>query len=228
VSRATWLVVGSVAVLLAAAALFALGRRDFRTPLGLAVGQHPAALALAEDRVVAELSGLPAFEERLADLPDDERRNAIDALEAKGMSRLSDEALLERAALIGEMLGSLDPDTCGAIVRGQATHDQLSKALASLPPSAISAWAELAFQAARAELTSAPAPPDDPTAVHAAMLALGQRLPAVEVRRLGTALTNLRALGNPEACWAGRRIYAEVHELGAPHDRALARMLAKR
>ncbi|HBZ68631.1 MAG TPA: hypothetical protein DEP35_02320 [Deltaproteobacteria bacterium] len=177
---------------------------------------------------MAELSGLPAFEERLKGLPDDERRNAIDALEAKGMSRLGDEALLERAALVGEMLGGLDPDTCGAIVRGQASPAQFSKALASLPPSAIHAWAELAFQAARAELTGEPAPPDDPSAVKAALSALGQRLPAPEVQRLGTALTNLRILSNTEACWAGRRIYAEVHELGAPHDRALARMLVKR
>lgn len=227
-SRTAWLALGSVAFLLVAGVLFALGKLNARTPIGLAAGQRPAALVLAEDRVVAELSSLPAFEERLGGLPDDERRNAIDALGAKGMSRLGDEALLERAALVGEMLGGLDPDTCGAIVRGQGTPAELSRALASLPPSAINAWADLAFQAARAELTSAPAPPDDPTAVQAAMLALGQRLPAVEVRRLGSALTNLRALSNPEACWAGRRIYAEVHELGAPHDRALARVLAKR
>lgn len=227
-SRATWLPMGGVALVLAVAALFALGRMKLRTPLSLGEHERPAALALAEDRVVAELSGLPSFEERLAGLPDDERRNAIDALETKGMSRLGDEALLERAALVGEMLGGLDPETCGAIVRGQATHEQLSRALASLPPSAIQAWAELAFQAARAELTGAPVPPDDPTAVHAAMLALGQRLPPLEVRRLGAVLTNLGALGNPEACWAGRRIYAEVHDLGAPHDRALARVLAKR
>lgn len=227
-SRGAWLAVGSVIALLAAAALFALARMNARTSIGLAAAPRAAALALAEDRVIAELSGLPAFEERLSGLPEDERRNAIDALEAKGMSRLGDEALLERAALIGEMLGGLDPETCGAIVRGQASPAEFSKALASLPPSAISAWAELAFQAARAELTSAPAPPDDPTAVEAALGALAQRLPAPEVRRLGAALTNLKALGNPEACWAGRRIYAEVHELGAPHDRALARVLAKR
>jgi hypothetical protein len=228
VSRATWVLGGGVAVVLASAALVALLRGNVRAPFGVTGGQRPAALAFAEDRVVAELSGLPAFEQRFSGLPDDERRNAIDALETAGMSRLGDEALLERAALVGEMLGGLDPETCGAVVRGQATREQLSRALSSLPPAAVSAWVELAFQAARAELTSEPAPPDDPDAVHAAMLALGQRLPPVEVRRLGTALTNLRALGNPEACWAGRRIYAEVHELGAPHDRALARMLAKR
>ena len=220
--------IGAVSLLLLGAAWFALGRWRNRTPLVFAGEKWPAALELAEDRVVAELSGLPAFAERLAGLPDDERRNAIDALETSGMGRLSDEALLERAALVGEMLQGLDPDTCGAIVRGQATREQVSRALSSLPPSAVNAWAELAFQAARAELTSAPAPPDDPGAVRAAMLALGQRLPPDEVRQLATALTNLRALGNPEACWAGRRIYAEVHDLGAPHDRALARVLAKR
>jgi hypothetical protein len=219
---------GGVSVLLAGAAFLALGRRNVTTPFVAAVGQRPAALVLAEDRVIAELSGLPAFQERLAGLPEDERRTAIDALETAGMVRLGDEALLERAALVGEMLGGLDPDTCGAIVRGQPTHEQQSRALASLPPSAVNAWAELSFQAARAELTSEPAPPDDPSAVKDAMRALSQRLPPVEAQRLGAALTNLRALGNPEACWAGRRIYAEVHDLGAPHDRALARVLAKR
>ncbi|HYB13782.1 MAG TPA: hypothetical protein VEG67_09925 [Myxococcota bacterium] len=227
-SRTAWLGVGSVVVLLTLAALLALGTRKAKTSVGLGTGPRPAALVLAEDRVVAELSGLPAFEDRLAGLPDDERRNAIDALEAKGMRRLGDEALLERAALVGEMLGSLDPDTCGAIVRGQANPAQFSKALGSLPPSAVHAWAELALQAARAELTAAPVPPDDPAALQAALVALGQRIPPLEIKRLGAALTNLRALGNPEACWAGRRIYAEVHELGSPHDRVLARVLAQR
>jgi hypothetical protein len=210
--------------LLAVAGFFVRGRISARSGLG----ERPAALALAEDRVLAELSDLPGFGERLAGLPDDERRNAIDALGAKGMSRLGDEALLERAALVEEMLGGLDPETCGAIVRGQANPAQLSRALASLPPAAVNAWADLAFQATRAELLSSPAPPDDPSAVKAAMVALGQRLPPVEVKRLGAALTNLPALGNREACWAGRRIYAEVHDLGAPHDRALARVLTKR
>jgi len=227
VSRGAWLSFGFVSALLAAAALFALGRTNTRSPIGLAGQPRPAALVRTEERVLAELSGLPAFQERLGGLPDDERRNAIDALGAKGMSRLGDEALLERAALIVEMLGSLDPDTCGAIVRGQATPAQFAQALGSLSPAATNAWAELAFQAVRAELTRTPAPPDDPTAVKAALLALGQRLPGLEGRRLGAALTNLRALGNPEACWAGRRIYGQVHELGAPHDRALARVLAK-
>jgi len=229
VSRAAWLTFAFVPASLAAAALFALSRTNTRspTPIGLIGQPRPAALVLAEDRVLAELSGLPAFQERLGGLPEDDRRIAIDALGAKGMRRLGDEALLERAALVVEMLGSLDPDTCGAIVRGQATPSQFAQALASLSPSATNAWAELAFQAVRAELTLTPAPPDDPTAVKAALLALRQRLPGTEGQRLGAALTNLRALGNPEACWAGRWIYGQVHGLGAPHDRALARVLAK-
>jgi len=227
VSRAGWFGLVFVSALLTAAALFALHRTNIRTPIGLAGRPRPAALVLAEDRVLAELSRLPAFQEQLGGLPDDDRRTAIDALGAKGMSRLGDEALMERAALVVEMLGSLDPDTCGAIVRGQATSAQFAQALGSLSPSATNAWAELAFQAARAELTRTPAPPDDPAAIQAALLALRQRLPGLDGQRLGAALTNLRALGNPEACWAGRWIYGQVHELGAPHDRALARVLAK-
>jgi hypothetical protein len=187
----------------------------------------PTALALAEARVVRELGGLPEYAEKLGGLPEDERRTALQAIEVKGMGRLSDDALLQRAALVDQMLGSLDPETCGAIVQGRPTAEQLDRALASLGPSATQAWAELSFEAARAELLDAPGPPADPMAVRVAMITLGSRFPAAESKRLGAALASLGSLPPTDACWAGRTVYQQVHEIGAPHDRALARVLAQ-
>jgi len=224
VTRGRAAVVGVVVLALVVGVLLLRGRL---APAPEAPTEPPTALALAESRVVRELGDLPEFTAKLGGLPEAERRTALQVIEVKGMGRLSDDALLQRAALVDQMLGSLDPETCGAIVQGRPTAEQLDRALASLGPSATQAWAELSFEAARAELLDAPAPPADPTAVRVAMIALSKRFPAAESKRLGAALASLSSLPETDACWAGRTVYRQVHEIGAPHDRALARVLAQ-
>jgi len=174
----------------------------------------------------AALREVPTFHERLGGLPDPELRRAVHELAVKGMPRLGDGALVERAALLSTTLGNLDESTCGAIVSGRYTPEEQERAIASLAPAAVTRWLDLEVEAARAELLQTPEPPTDPRAVQDGLVALFRNVPKTDVPRLKEGLGHLAQAKPQEACWVGRTIYAQVSVLGEPHDRVLARMLA--
>lgn len=210
----------ALAFVAVAAVLFVLrGRRVAEAP------------RTAYERAAAErfetLRELPTFEERLGGLPEPELRQAVHELAVKGMPRLGDAALLERTVLLSGTLGELDEQTCGAIVAGRYTAAQQERAIASLAPAAVASWLDLEVAAARAALLDTPEPPADPRAVQDALIALFQRVPKPEVERLRNGLVGLAGAKPEEACWVGRTIYAQAAVLGEPHDRVLARMLAR-
>lgn len=218
--KALWIAL-AIALVAIAAVLFVLrGRR--------AVVDTPrTAYERAAAERFAKLRALPTFEDRLGGLPEPELRQAVHELAVKGMPRLGDAALLERTVLLSGTLSGLDEPTCGAIVVGRYTAAQQERAIANLAPAAVESWLDLEVEAARAELLATPEPPVDPRAVQDAMIALFQRVPKSDVERLRDGLVALREAKPEEACWVGRTIYAQAAVLGEPHDKVIARMLAR-
>jgi hypothetical protein len=98
--------------------------------------------------------------------------------------------------------------------------------VSSLGRGEASAWLDLTYQAAKAELLGASTPRASEDELRAALRALRERFADADAERLLTVLAQLRAAAPADACWAGRAVYAQVPRLGAPHDRVLARVLA--
>jgi hypothetical protein len=180
-----------------------------------------------EDRHLAALRAVPQFGEQLEGLPESDLRRAVREYAVRGMPRLPDDSLLARAVLVDAMLKHLDDETCGAVVQGKADRGIQEKAEASLGRSERAAWLDLIYAAARAELEGVAAPASNPAAVRDALRALVSRITPEDVPRLEAALGRLREIEPAEACWAGRVVYAQVPDLGAPNDRVVARLLAK-
>jgi hypothetical protein len=187
----------------------------------------PTVAEREEERRLAALRAVPQFAEQLEGLPAGDLRRAVREYAVRGMPRLGDEALLARAVLVDAMLRHLDDATCGAVVQGKDDREVQEKAEASLGRSERAAWLDLIYQAARAELEGTLPAPADPAAVRAALHVLVSRITPEDVPRLEASLGKLREVEPAEACWAGRLVYAQVPDLGAPHDRVLARVLAK-
>lgn len=183
-----------------------------------------------ERRELQLLDGLRAargFADQLEGLPDADVRRAVRKLAVRGMARLDDDALLERAVLVDQMLQRLDEETCGALAQGQADVAQQDRALTSLARGEAEAWLDLIYRAARAELDGELPPASDPQAIQAALRFLRAKIDPQDSQRLLEVLPKLGDADPGAACWAGRLLYAEVPLLGPPHDRVLARLLAK-
>lgn len=186
-----------------------------------------AAYEQALDARIAQLREAPGLAARLDALSPEDQRALVLELSLKGIPRLTDAALVQRAFLVGRLLSGLDVQTCGAIVTGRAAPAGLARAIASLAPGARDAWLDLTAEAVRAELAATPEPFVEPAAVKEAIAALMGRRTPEDAQQLQRALFKLRNLDAAEACRVGRSIYDEVPVLGAPHDHVLARLLAK-
>lgn len=181
----------------------------------------------ALDARMQGLGELPEYAKRVASLPSEERRAVVLDLAVKGMPRLGDDALVQRAYLVSRLLAGVDVPTCGGIVTGKARPARLAAAITSLDAPALEQWLDLTIAAARAELVESPEPFVEPAAIRDAIGALLRRRAPEEAKRVQAGLSKLRQLEPAEACHVGRAIYDEVPVLGAPHDRVLARLLAK-
>ncbi len=186
-----------------------------------------AAYEEALDQRIEALKDAPGLARAIEGLPPEDRRARVLELALRGIPRLPDAALVQRAFLVGRLLAGLDDATCGAVVTGKAAPFRLARAIASLAPGARDAWLDLTVEAVRAELAQTPEPFVEPGPVRDAISALMSRHTADDARALQQSLAKLRALEPAEACRVGRVIYDEVPVLGAPHDHVLARLLAK-
>jgi len=187
----------------------------------------PTPLERRESGLIEGLRSSRGFADELEGLPEADVRRAVRQLAVRGMARLDDESLLERAVLVDQMLQRLDEETCGALAQGQADVAQQDRALTGLGRGEAEAWLDLIYRAARAELDGELPPPNDPQAIQAALRVLRARLAPEDAQRLIEVLPKLADADPRAACWAGRLLYAEVPLLGPPHDRVLARLLAK-
>src|SRR5262249_59750858 len=126
--------------------------RPLEEPNEPASTDHPRdddPLDAAWKRKIAQLQGVPEFHEVLGrSSGQEDAAQAVRELAMKGISRLPDEALLQRVSLLATLVGRADEQTCAAIFRNSPTAAQLHAAFLNLDRDALDAWVDLIARAA--------------------------------------------------------------------------------
>jgi hypothetical protein len=185
-------------------------------------------LDMAWKRRLARLQEEPEFHDLLAGAsnPEDAVQKIRD-LSTKGISRLPDEALLQRVSLLATLVGRADEQTCAAILRNSPTTAQLHAAFLNLDREALDAWVDLIARAAEAELKKSEAPTVSEAQTTNALDALVHSFPPEESERLSNVLAGVADASDADACWAAKTFYAKIVVIGEPYDRILARGLVR-
>ena len=148
-------------------------------------------------------------------------------LGGKGLARLDDSMLLERAALVHKLLIASDTTSCIAFVRGNLQESQIEEALKKLEPSDVAAFSSMIEQAVLAEIRHSPdkkAVTDDEFT--GAAKALFSDLPNDQVRDVKSLLFGDSSnLSDEDACRAARQLYEKVVNLREPHRRVFLRFM---
>jgi hypothetical protein len=143
----------------------------------------------------------------------------------KGLRRLDDDRLIQRAALMARIYAEADTPTCAAIFVGDRAPG-MEAALRRLSAAEIDQWFELVYGAMSAELRQTGQPENpSPKAVRRSVQELLASLAPADAELVFSMLQSPRE-GSPEdACRAGRLIHAEVARLPEPSKATLARAL---
>ncbi|MBW8890588.1 MAG: hypothetical protein JF616_22775, partial [Fibrobacteres bacterium] len=180
----------------------------------------------AVSNLQARLKETPGFRAALArpTTPEQARSMGSD-LSARGMRRLGDERLLERAAIIDRLAGVADVDTCAALLTGIRSNG-MEAALRRLDDADVTAFFDIVGDAMVAELGQQPAPPTPPQdEVTSAMRALFQTMSADDVRPIVDTFGNPRGVTNDVACQATRALFSHLPAVAATSRAVIVRAL---
>jgi hypothetical protein len=159
------------------------------------------------------LLDLPGFEDRYGDLEDaGEAFEAGVDLGTRAIGRVPDATLLEWAALMEEIVRSVDVDACAAIARGRAPTDLDVR---GIELETYRRLAELVYEMARLELTDAPRR-DPPSAAEMEVATAAFLAELGPDRAQELAKTDLAAATSAEACSAIRDIFESVNRVDGP------------
>jgi len=147
-------------------------------------------------------------------------------LTAKGIARLDDTMLLQRAILFSRMLAVSSEASCAAFARGAPTEDLLMSALQA-DPAMLDGWFNMTFQAAVAEVEQRPVPQLSDAQVDRALAALRARLPGDQATRVLAALGGPDKLSDRDLCWAARTLYETATAMPDPERALLLRALTQ-
>lgn len=208
----------SIAVLLPLIALASLGMLSRRS-------QTPAETLYAS--VGKSASTDPVFANAFKNMTPEEAKAQGTYLSRRGLARLDDATLHDRALLMCKILPRLSEEACAAIARGTESADagsEVLNAVASLEPPDQERWAELSMKAMRYQLLEIPAPAQDSADVALAFERLTTVLTGEELDAVLAASNNTAT--DAQAALAIRALYARSVELPDPHAGVLIRVLA--
>jgi hypothetical protein len=189
-----------------------------------------AASLSAYDHALADLSAryeeVPELAAALANATSREEARGIGReLSRRGLHRLSDERLLERAMVMNQILALADVQTCSSLLTG-SPGGAMDSVLRQLAAEDVNRFFDLSFQAMVAEARQEVGPPlPSEEEVYAALETLLQGLPGEDGQRLVTVLSNPQQATDEDGCGAARSLYAGLVELPEPQRAILARGL---
>lgn len=174
----------------------------------------------------ARLAGLPEYRDAFSEVTDPLAARARGReLSQKGLVRLTDEMLLERALVMRSILEAADAQTCGAIARGDPAPG-LEQTLRRLTAEDVRLWFDMSFASTVAELRQAPVRPAPPIAqIENAIAELLKRVDGEEAELVRATLVNPRAGTVEEACRGARLLYQALNGMPDRSRRVLARAL---
>jgi hypothetical protein len=176
--------------------------------------------------LAARSSELPEFAAALSNATSPEEARGIGReLSKRGLHRLSDERLLERAMVLNQVLVFADLQTCASLVKGTSAVG-MESALRQLAADDVERFFDLILEAMAAELRQQPGPPlPSEEEVGLALQVLTESLPGGEGERLLAVLNDPQQATDDDGCVAARSLYAGLIELPEPHRAVLARAL---
>ena len=186
---------------------------------------------LFSDAYVAALMDIPEFASRAQSRSAPERRELAMALASRGVSRLDDRGLAERAIHLSDVLDRLDDSLCFAVAVGTPLDPrQWTKVLAAMGESdslgtCASNWSQAYRAAIVAELTQQPRRHRDPTVSASAISAL-QRVCDDEERQL-FARAGERSSTMADFVAGLRLTYHKLPELSPSERTAVLRLMVQ-
>jgi hypothetical protein len=151
----------------------------------------------------------------------EEARGIGRELSRRGLHRLSDARLLERAAIMSRVLALADLQTCATMMKGTARG--MEPVLRQLDAADIDTFFDMSFEAMVAEARQESGPPlPTQEELSLALQALVERLPSEEGERLVAVLGDPQLATDDDGCSAARSLYAGMTELPEAHQVVLA------
>ena len=181
----------------------------------------------AQRKATKQLSEDPVFVAAFKGLSPSETKAKSAELGRRGIPRLDDASLRERAVLLCKILARLSESSCAAISRGTAGEDAqgaFASALLTLDPTDQEQWTQLSIKALRAELLQSPVPTLDSADVEAAFRHLYATFSVDEISAVDAAF-NKKTATDAQAALAIRTLYAKALERPEPEASALLREL---
>jgi hypothetical protein len=175
--------------------------------------------------IINRLQAVPGVKEQFQGLDPAVARATGAKLALRGALRLTDDQLMRRAQLMGEILQVLDEHNCAEQLRGG--RGTIDPALRKIRPESLRAWYDLAAAAMTAEVQGAPPPSPRPTEeeLGTAFLEIIELLPAEEAGRFQQAFDDLQKTKDADACWALRTLVGSIPKVSATSRPALVRLL---
>lgn len=182
-----------------------------------------------EERVLEEFRAYPALyawmeQQRAAGVTDDQMFQRSAALAADGVTRLSDDEIIERARVLGQMLDAVPTDACAGFYQ---RRQDFTAILAQAPADIQTAVQRMGMGAMAASLSGAPKRTYTKADLNAAFDAIVATVPQDEQVGFFRVILKPEDATAEETCRVARTLYARVSTLPNHRDRlTLATMLA--
>ena len=177
------------------------------------------------------------FEEQVS--RDPEIRNAfgnlagdsavLQSLATRGVPRLDDVTLRQRARLMGALLSRVGDRACASLLQRatptESDRTEIEQAMVKLEAGFVSEWMQVLYKTMLAEVRRSPIPAISSEQMAAAYQALEAKIGVDAARRVAAGLRE----GAPvsECGWVGKTIYEVAPTLEEPHATVLLRFMAQ-
>lgn len=157
----------------------------------------------------------------------DERQQASMMKTRTGLSRLSDEDLVQRMELLARMVELAQEKDCAAFGRGDIKEEGLGRMFNGMDEESIRQFSVIVAKSLAADLRQDPPRKPWQADVTQAFGQIGADMGSIERQRLGTNLQKMATLADDEACWTTRMLYTQGINLHGRHKNALALALTQ-
>jgi hypothetical protein len=150
-------------------------------------------------------------------------------LAAKGYARLPTDLLEQHLPLVGKILVSLDPHTCGEFIRGRLPDIELKDyaypVMNTFSDAEAKAWFLTSKSAVIAQLHGSPPIVLSTENATQGILKIAKSMSEPQAKAFISGLTNLKTGTNEDACATARTLYLKGDSLPEPYRGYMARLL---
>ena len=180
-------------------------------------------------RLQSEISNHPKYKKLIANKSPEALANLSRTLVLRGLRRMDDPSLSQRAAFLEQWANQEDETICAGIFTGHLEASVVLDLVKQLSPAQEKEWYIIAQKAILLELNEAPLTPVSQDEMIKAFGELYSDMKPEEVERLKKnfiEITKKRFPTNSESCWSIRVIFKHLHNISPQARMALTRAIA--